>query len=505
MRWSRIFRPTWKVFLAFAPFVVSLTVWMQCERTDLIAGEIQQGQHAPMDLIWQAGAEDLNGLPQNPRWFWQVTHNNPSESLPDPSTLCSGFPYLVPNDPSHGVSYGDPPCVSQKVSLDYPTGFQDFICSNFGGEAGKLHGHVDWIPARYDGLLFWKGFTPWYKLGDGDYNFWLVPPNDGGLTASNKEALSMEFDSHETINHFTSPWWKSFHQAVDQGTAEPMVRRKYAIAIGLLGIDTEHENHSELHPVYLMAVHVKSDPNDDVWAIFARNWGNEGYCSQNQHLLNFEGNQLKVILPANSGASNPELLSATTFQASSPDLKWSWSYVPRGILFTASLGAPDAHSRLNGELHLRWKTAAAGGTNERGFALSQEDFSTLASVESITGPAQPESVESEKNLSDMFRKLTPEKQAELESHLKGLAPSPTADGSVPAKISLNRPRNSGNLNLMLIQPPVNKPTERSVKDPEKLARDRQQALAICDAKNADPAFAPEITPELCQRLQRPLQ
>ena len=386
----------WKVLLIFASLVSLLIVWALRERNRVLASGVQQ---APMDLVWQAGAEDLNGLAQNPKWFWQVTHSNsPADSLPDATKLCAGFPYKVPNDPSQGISYGDPPCVSQQVSLDYPIGFQDFICSNFGGEGGKLHGHVDWIPARYDGLLFWKGFTPWYKLGDGDYNFWLVPPNDGGLTTSNKEAISMEFDSHETINHFNSPWWKRFHEAVDQGKAETMVRRNYAIVIGLVGIDTEHEDHSELHPVYLMAIHVKSDPNDDVWAIFARNWGNEGYCSQNQHLLNFEANQVKMVLPVNSAASNPELLPTTAFQASSPDLKWSWAPVPQGILFTASLREPNAHSRMNGELHFRWKTVATDRSNERGFAMSQEDFSTLASVESVKGPAQEESVESEKTL-----------------------------------------------------------------------------------------------------------
>ncbi|MGH8247648.1 MAG: hypothetical protein ACREUU_14610 [Gammaproteobacteria bacterium] len=30
---------------------------------------------------------------------------------------------------------------------------------------------------------------------------------------------------------------------------------------------------------------VKTDPADEVWAIFVRNWGDEGFCSDKQHLL----------------------------------------------------------------------------------------------------------------------------------------------------------------------------------------------------------------------------
>jgi hypothetical protein len=488
----------WKKHLMLASSASLLIAWVLCERNRVSASGIKQ---ASMDLVWQAGGEDLNGLPQNPQWFWQVTHSNaPTNALPDATKLCGGFPYLVPNDPSQGVGYGDPRCVSQKVSLDYPIGFQDFICSNFGGEAGKLHGHVDWVPARYDGELFWKGFTPWFKLGDGDYNFWLVPPNEGGLTAANSEAISIEFDSHETINHFNSPWWKRFHQAVDQGKAETMVRRNYAIVIGLVGIDTEHEDHSELHPAYFMAIHVKSDPSDDVWAIFARNWGNEGYCSQDQHLLNLAANQVRIILPVNPGMSDPELLSATTFQASSPDLKWSWAPVPQGILFTANLREPGTHSRINGELHFKWKTIAAGEDNKRGFALSQEDFSILASVEAISSAAREESADGEKNLSDLLTGLPSEKQSELESHLTQLSKPATADASVALRTSLKVPKNPNSFNFMILKPPLEIPAEVSVVDPEKLERDRQQALAICNAKTTNPDFAPKITPEVCQRV-----
>src|SRR6266480_4703190 len=85
---------------------------------------VAAGQPSPLDLVWQTASEDPNGLPQDPQWSWQLMHNNPqSSALPDATKLCDGFPYKIANDPTKGVSYGNPPCVSQNVSLDYPYGF----------------------------------------------------------------------------------------------------------------------------------------------------------------------------------------------------------------------------------------------------------------------------------------------------------------------------------------------------------------------------------------------
>ena len=64
-----------------------------------------------------------------------------------------------------------------------------------------------------------------------------------------------------------------------------MIDGRFAIVVGLAGLDCEHGCGTELHPVYGLAIRVNDDPSDDTWAIFVRNWGNEGYCSQEQHLL----------------------------------------------------------------------------------------------------------------------------------------------------------------------------------------------------------------------------
>ena len=451
-------------------------------------------QQAPMDLVWQAGLQDPNGLPQNPQWVWQVTHPN---SVPDPTTICDAFPYKVPNDPDQGFLFGNPPCVSQAVSVDYPFGFQDFICSNFGGGTGKLHGHVNWIPARYDGVLSWKSFNSW--PGDRDYNFEIVPPNNGGLTKYNDEFLSMEFDSRETINHFGTPWWSKFRNEVDNGDPTTMVSHNYAIAIGLLGVDSEHQDHSELHPVYALAIHTSKDPNDDTWAIFARNWGSEGYCSQNQHLLSFQNNQIGLLLPADPAAGQPQLLQTTAFQSSSSDVTWSWARVPQGVLFTANLRKPEDHSRINGEIHFKWSGGAAGPAHH-GFALTPESIRNLASQTQAPMPQSTEPAAGEEKLAEILNGLPQDQRNQFKSQIEEVPSHVVLDTTPTRKVAPNLPKHPHYLDYFLLQPALTLPAESTPRDEEKLARDRRQTHVICELKRSNPEFAPQIPMEICNQF-----
>jgi hypothetical protein len=252
-----------------------------------------------------------------------------------------------------------------------------------------------------------------------------------------------------------------------------------------------------------MAIHLKeSKPNDDVWAIFARNWGNEGYCSQNQHFLPVEGNQVKLILPAIfPGASGPELLPSTSFQASDRNVKWSWAPVSQGILFTATLLKPDARSRINGELHIKWEVGPSVASAGHGFSLSRQDLMLLSNVKSIQGPQKEESFETEKTLSNMLRSLPAEELKQLESNLSVAVP-PVAPDVVPAaQVEAGLPKNPFRTFEFMIPPsPKEVPAEVSVRDAEKLERDRLQAIAICDAKKKNPQFVPELTMEACKNL-----
>ncbi len=81
-------------------------------------------------------------------------------------------------------------------------------------------------------------------------------------------------------------WWERFHNAFDTGgndEAHRKIDRRSTIVIGMLGLDAPHRGKPELHPVY--AMFVRTDNNwglvgTQSWAFFVRNWGNEGFCGE---------------------------------------------------------------------------------------------------------------------------------------------------------------------------------------------------------------------------------
>ena len=122
---------------------------------------------------------------------------------------------------------------------------------------------------------------------------------------------------------------------------------------------------SELHPVWVLAIHVKDDAADDVWAVFVRNWGNEGFCSSAQHEVNWPGDRFTLTLPWRTDATAVDLDGATQFLANVEDISGSWGDVPNEMVtLTFSLPPRCDRARVHGELHLRWDgptaPAAAG-------------------------------------------------------------------------------------------------------------------------------------------------
>lgn len=117
-------------------------------------------------------------------------------------------------------------------------------------------------------------------------------------------------------------------------------------------MERSETNSSELHPVYAMAIHVQDDPNDDQWAILARNWGDEGFCSHGKETA--EINTLSLLIPR-ANASNVAVLNSTRFY-SRADSTWSYTYTPApgGVLVTFNLGPPVVENLISGLLQLRW-------------------------------------------------------------------------------------------------------------------------------------------------------
>jgi hypothetical protein len=138
------------------------------------------------------------------------------------------------------------------------------------------------------------------RLGaDDDYNMELKNPLKPGLTANNPDSLHLEFDSDETIDKFKTSWWAHFHSAVDtsNGLAAQRINGHDAVAFGLFGLDCAHSCGSELHPVMGLAIRVENTPSlNDVWAIFVRNKGNEGFCSSGDEFVTLP--TISFFLPA---------------------------------------------------------------------------------------------------------------------------------------------------------------------------------------------------------------
>ena len=294
----------------------------------------------PYDIIVQQ--VDDNGIPLNPEWKSQVIAGN----LPD---CMKGIedPYLLP-------------MTSQSPFIDV----NDAKCP-YPFRPGPLGGHADWTAATYTGTVFWGD----HSSDDDDYNIQLVTAGLAGCTTSNPTNINCEFDSDETIDHFHTHWWNVFHSAVDNSSssAKNLINMKQAIVIGALGLDCAHDCASEMHPVWVLAIHVKEDPSDDVWAIFVRNWGNQGYCSSHNIELPLTSITLRLPMPNASAVTvnwdpNCKVNSdgnGTCFLSRGQGNGPFVTLVPNeGALVNFSLPEASAGERINGELHLTWKTSA---------------------------------------------------------------------------------------------------------------------------------------------------
>ena len=300
---------------------------------------------APFDLLW--GAVDENLLPLNPVWAWQRDHPG---AAPNPADFCDGHPFSAPY-------------TGQAPSFDSPSEWALPHDTCFIAPGRILAGHANWMTATYTGIISWDAHSN-PTFGDDDYNLHLSRPDQAGLTTLNQGSLQLEFNSEETIDQFRTPWWDRFHRAVDQSddAARTMINGKPAIVTGLIGIDGVHGGSTESHPVFALAVNVSASPADETWAIFVRNWGDEGWCSRYQHYLDLLDGRYTFQLPWRPGATGVTVVSDTTaFNGSTNGCSGPFlAQTPgQGVLVTFTLPAPEQKPRINGELHLRWQFPGA--------------------------------------------------------------------------------------------------------------------------------------------------
>lgn len=319
---------------------------------------------APLDVV--TAATDANYIPLNPKWGFQVTH--PGE-LPNAKSITNNLPMRDVNRPVLGVALGEVPWTTQSPSVDVPTGFNSVVCFT-GAPTKSFRGHLNWTPATYEGIIFWDEHKDFGHLGDDDYNMYLRRKDRAGYTIDNtvnRNGLLVEFDSDETIDHFDTPWWNQFHSAVDKSKddARRLVDGKLAIVTGLLGLDCEHEDYAELHPAWMVAIRIEQTAKIEKWAFFLRNWGNEGFCSQDQHYLDLDHNRFIIRLPwrlgATSGKLNPaasqirsnssQIIGPSVFFRKESLAVWDAS----GVEITFILPSPESRGRVHGEIVIEWE------------------------------------------------------------------------------------------------------------------------------------------------------
>ena len=324
------------------------------------------------DLAWRkdkSGVDD-NGLPLNPLWSFQV--ENPGQ-VPDFQASCG---------PNHVLDRTSKHCTSQATSLDRNT---DLGLETFGycdASNSLLDGHINWRTVTYQGGLFfraWSGLWP----EDDDINFGLETDEQAGQTTNFEgpdTGIGLEFKNSEVTANYTTAFWKAFEEnATSQGqlisvngnNPKEFADGEYGVVTGLLGIDGVHGGYSELHTVFAMAIEVAwngsaEDGEDETWAFFIRNEGNEGSCSSNSHFWKSDiGDSTYAIqLPWPEGATSVKVVTTpfSKVELSSPEQKYlgmhgvkPWTYLRFKLRTFTGTG-------IDGEISLHYEGAISKKT-----------------------------------------------------------------------------------------------------------------------------------------------
>ena len=330
----------------------------------------------PMD-VWYSAIDD-NGLPLNP--VWEYSHEG--KGLPDAGMLCDHFPNRS------GMLYVQN-CTTQRPTVDEARPFHGLIPNDryFACEylrnvphdlrADSVHGHVNWTIATFDGLMSFDdyGFPP---FADGDWDWLLQTGNKAGYFESNDpRGIIAEFDGAEVNHSFVSTWWSGLRDRVLDSRRHPAAARAAvhdapAIVTGLFGLDTKHVEHAEVHPIYAMALRTAIVGNLETWEILARNWGDEGGCSNDQH--NWQTTTVSFLFP-DRNAGLP-VITQIDITSTAPNLRWGEKMTSDGLLATFELAQPAAHTLDYGEIRLCYAscgTTTATTQSPGGYQMTRDD------------------------------------------------------------------------------------------------------------------------------------
>ena len=206
----------------------------------------------------------------------------------------------------------------------------------------------------------WSG-----PLSDDDYNVDISRPDQALFELCSPDHVEIEFDSEETVDLYdTIDWWRILHHTVD-GTLEVpsypgnVIDRKSGMVIGLVCLDFGgHCGSPELHPAFFFAVHYDDSPSHDHWSFFIRNWGNEGFCADDDHhLVGADGRPLQnisVLFPRDGILEGAAIQSDSQFvgDPNSGTIDQQ-TIVGQGVVLTFHLPPPDQHGWIAGDVGFR--------------------------------------------------------------------------------------------------------------------------------------------------------
>jgi hypothetical protein len=371
---------------------------------------------------------DDNGIPLNPDWWSNVNKHQ----FPSPDTC--RWPW---NDAS-----SMPDCVSQAQITntdEHYTCEARYVLSDHG-----LGGHANWMAATFTGTANWDQHSNAY-LDDDDYSLNVNTDGRAAATQGLTTGVHVEFDSDETVEplseEFNLPQWQAFQNAVDQGDPHSFLDGKEVVVTGLMGVDFVHTPATESHPAWAFAWHANNDFEDDTWAFFVRNWGNEGYCSGDQHYVSYVGNQYTFRFKWPAGATSGVARSGTTFLANTTAGAATVSFLPNeAVLLTFhDLPQPDAQGLIAGELHIKWS-----GTPLRRFPLPGQ-ISSVPQRGRLSRIPAAAAEDAESFIADEVSHLTPAQRAQYFANApKKARPAPKQvfsmrwqTGPPPAKLGMN--------------------------------------------------------------------
>ena len=272
---------------------------------------------------------------------------------------------------------------------------------------------------------------------------------------------------------------------------------------GMFGLDGEHNLKAEMHPLYAMATRrgkYENDPSDDVWLIFVRNRGDEGYCSSQLWDSGFEDYTFR--LPWLSGMTSVDVnWSKTQFEGPEGTSGPTVAVLPpstltrktAGVYVTFHLGPAASSPFIDGALHLVWtgRPTTVGGAAR----TTQPPTVSGTLVATVGDQAAGEIDEVEHRIQAAINQLPATQRQEVQKARASII--------VGVRPAVHRLPPGGPVRTLTAPPAITRISRRhAIKAgpaTRKAARDAAQIRALCIATHGAPAGLP---PEMCKGTVR---